>query len=357
MGTDSLETRNVFIDTVIFISQNYNYRNVAFNNITQLSKSGKANIFVTDITIKEIEAHIKDDIAKASQATLKFRKDAKILKNINESPFVEYFNEIDQETAAKHLKQQLSDFILESKSEVLLTNDVSIDSVFEKYFSKQPPFGERKKKSEFPDAFVIEKLENWCENTKQKMYVISTDPDFKFHCELSDNLLSLDKLSEFINLVEFHDEVLAPAIQMLVDKNIDSIEQAISDTFLYQGFWIDDQDGEVNEVRINEQMIDDMLILKIDQNSAVIEYDVITNISADLVYDDLDTAVYDSEEKVLIPLHTIEKTVEQNISYTATIYIAHDVDKPELFKIDRIDINSSRSYDFPISSDDEWPYK
>ena len=352
-----METRNIFIDASIFIGQNYNYKSAVFENISRLAKASQAKVFVTDITIREVRAHIEEDVSKAIQASSKFKKDARVLRNIEGTPFEEIFQEIDESGALKLLYGQLDEFLNEVGATILPTSDVSVTAVFDKYFRKKPPFGDGKKKAEFPDAFTLEALEAWCSKNDERMYVVSTDPDLRSHCDTSERLILLSKLAEFISLVEFHDEVLSPSVMSLIDRNKEAIEEAISESFCNEGFWIDDQDGDVNEVRVNNIEIQEILLLEVDQNSAVVQVDVKTEFTADLTYDDLETASYDSEDKVLIPWRTINKTVDQDVEYTAIVHVAHDVNDPQYFNIDSVEIETEQSFGFSVSSDDEWPHK
>lgn len=349
-----METRNIFIDTSIFIKQNYNYRSSVFENLVRLAKQQKAFLFLTDITVREIKAHIESDVSDAANASSKFKNKAKILKNLDKSPFIEIFQDIDETGAIDQLQQQLTDFIEQSNSEVLPIGEVTLTSIFDKYFEKQPPFGEGKKKAEFPDAFALKALEDWCAANNEKMYVASTDPDLKSYCESNEFLFSLDGIAEFIHLVTFHDEVLAPAVEALFESNKNLIEEAIAKSFVEQGFWIDDQEGDVNEVYVDSIEITNMLLLQVNESKAILQLEVNTEFSADLTYDDLETASYDSEDKVLIPWQSIDKTVSQDISYTVIACIRHDINDANHFELESIELLTSG---IAVSSDDEWPYK
>lgn len=353
-----LQSRNIFIDTSIFIEQNYSYHGSVFQNIVRLSKNGQAKVFVTDITLREVISHIEDDVSKACQATAKLRKDARIFRNINKSPYAQLFEEINSTSTIAELKQQLNDFLASASVETLFTSDVSVKEIFDKYFNRHPPFGDGKKKNEFPDAFVLGALEDWCKKHNERMYVASTDGDLKEYCAKSDNLIQLQKLAEFISLVEFHDEILAPTVEALLEKNTNAVEEAINKEFLDQGFWVDDQEGDVNEVTVKSIEIIERLVLEVDQNTATIQVDAKIKFEADITYDDLETASYDSEDGVLIPWRQINKVVEQQETIEATVYIQHDVEEPTYFKIDHVEINTKNRYGFAVSSrDDEWPYK
>lgn len=69
--------------------------------------------------------------------------------------------------------------------------------------SKKPPFGETKKKDEFPDAFVLAALEGWCEKNNERIYVASTDPDLKLFCETNQNLFYIKRLVNSLTLSLF----------------------------------------------------------------------------------------------------------------------------------------------------------
>ncbi len=146
-----METRNIFIDASIFIGQNYNYRSTGFKHLSRLVKSDQAKVFVTDITIREVEANIETDISEAIPALKKFQKKSRVrvLKNFDDSPVKELFQEINETKSTETLKCQLSKFLNEISATVLPTSEVSIDAVFDKYFGKRPPFGEGKKSRNF----------------------------------------------------------------------------------------------------------------------------------------------------------------------------------------------------------------
>ena len=349
-----METRNIFIDASIFIGKNYNYRNTDFEQLSRSAQSNQGNVFVTDITIREVKAHIETDISTAISALKKFQKETKVrvLKNFDDSPVKELFQEIDETKSTETLKCQLSTFLNEINATVLPTSEVSIDAVFDKYFGKRPPFGEGKKKSEFPDAFAIGAIEVWCKKNDERMYIVSSDGDLKEYCETSDCLIALNQLAEFISVIESHHyEDLVHSVNMLLNKNQDAIKEAIAESFRNQSFWIEDQDGDVNEVSVNELEVSEMLILEVTQDSAFVLVDVETNFSADLTYDDLETAVYDSEDKVLIPLRIIDKTVDQDVKYAAAVRILHDVKNSAYFIVNRVELQPDQASGFELYAD------
>lgn len=74
--------------------------------------------------------------------------------------------------------------------------------------------------------------------------------------------------------------------------------------------------------------------------------------NADVIYDDLATASYDSEDKVLIPWRKIEDTVEQEVTLDVGLEVAIDVDDPEFFEIEDINIQSPGMHGIGITVED-----
>jgi hypothetical protein len=80
--------------------------------------------------------------------------------------------------------------------EIPISRDV--DKVFDDYFEQRPPFS-AKKKSEFPDAFVVSSLVEKARAIGKKIYVVSGDPDLRACCENVNELIVADSMSEIIS--------------------------------------------------------------------------------------------------------------------------------------------------------------
>jgi predicted nucleic acid-binding protein len=154
-----MDTSIVFIDTSIFISKNYHFERSEFQSLIRLAKDDKINVVMAEITLQEIKSHIAEDTEKAIQEIQKTRSKAKILRNFSELPLGALFEDIDLCQYQEKLQQKLESFIKNCKIKIITNNAADIDNVFKLYFEKKAPFGEGKKKSEFPDAFVLDSLD------------------------------------------------------------------------------------------------------------------------------------------------------------------------------------------------------
>lgn len=101
---------------------------------------------LTPITINEITAHISADVHKANQAINKFRKDARVFRNLEQSPFKEFFEPFADNEIEEQLKKQFEDYITEASVNIIELNDVSPDAVFNNYFKKTAIRGNKEKR-------------------------------------------------------------------------------------------------------------------------------------------------------------------------------------------------------------------
>ena len=71
----------------------------------------------------------------------------------------------------KRVEQELKDAGLET----IMATEMAAGPIFELYFDGKPPFGTGEKRKEFPDAFVVAALDNWCGENGEEAYIITTD--------------------------------------------------------------------------------------------------------------------------------------------------------------------------------------
>src|ERR1017187_1444818 len=58
----TLETRNVFLDTECFYRGGFNYSSKPFRILTSLAAKDEVQVFVTDITVREVLAHVTEGV-------------------------------------------------------------------------------------------------------------------------------------------------------------------------------------------------------------------------------------------------------------------------------------------------------
>jgi hypothetical protein len=165
-----LKTKNVYIDKNL-------------QSLCDFGKDRTVNIYLTEITKNEIKSNIKEEILNTQKEINIFKKNisnkGKILKNLER--FKPYFDlpKLELNLDFKVLSNKLETFIKDGNVSFIPFELADIKVVVENYFKQEPPFGDGKKKHEFPDAIVLSAIENWCKKHKQKIYFISSDSDLK----------------------------------------------------------------------------------------------------------------------------------------------------------------------------------
>lgn len=254
-----LETSHVFIDTSIFVQKHYHFSSHLFGQLINLTRAGKIFIHLTQVTASEIESNILSDIKGAKAALQQCRDKTRVLRSIEKS-IDEIFDSFDVDQVSSELTDRFREFCNEAHVDMVSLHDESVERVFGRYFSAQPPFGEAKKKHEFPDAFAIDALREWCRASEEKMYVISSDADMIFACQGDEFLIPLTQLEELLNLAALEDEVTAALAVDLLQAHLKEVADEVRKKFNWMGFYVKDKYGKVHDVKtISVDVLEDLL--------------------------------------------------------------------------------------------------
>ena len=213
-----LESRIIFIDTQAYMKMGLNFNHPALVSLLELCRTDDLYHLTTTVVKREVESKIQTSIQDALSSLKGFRRKARLLEKINDENIRALFNHIDEDEIQRKAISVFEGFLVESKSSILSADSVNAEEVLELYFNKKHPFGENKKKSEFPDAISLFSVLNAVGT--EKVYVISDDPDLKGFCNSSTNLISIETLDEFLDLYNGHES----AITELVKKYLSSLD-------------------------------------------------------------------------------------------------------------------------------------
>ncbi len=95
----------------------------------------------------------------------------------------------------------VDDFFTEIDAYILPFDSEHTNHVIDAYFNRATPFSD-KKKTEFPDAFALISLKNFCKSEKQHMVIVGSDPDWgKFVLNNNSDVswLFFEKIEDAIN--------------------------------------------------------------------------------------------------------------------------------------------------------------
>jgi hypothetical protein len=344
-----LETSLVFLDTQVFVSSNFMYSSGKLKKLLDLSQSGRIRPVTTEITVNEIKANIADQVDIASSVLQRVRDKGRILENALDPSFENIFENYNAQNVLEDLTGQLDKYFREAVFTRLSVDGVPVNLVFAKYFSRQPPFGE-KKKSEFPDAFVLESLDLFCREQVSKLYIISADSDFRAACSDHEFFIHLEHIEDLFELIAAEDHELEMA-HNLVEAEFKEINDRISSIFVDRGFYLTDQNGDVEETEVIEISNTDLNIIDVGTEHIEFQTTVTIRFIAEVSYEDMDTAIYDSEDKVAYPWQTIEQCIEREAEYSAYGEITFIGDPPRDVKIGSIVLDAPSDVGITV---DDW---
>ncbi len=332
-----IKTRNIFIDTAIFVESNFQFQSSVFQKLAELAQTKEISIYLTEITVNEIRANIHEEIQKAEAALNSLKTKAKILKNL--TVYKEFFNPFDSKEAERLLLNQFESFLNQASVKTISSEKTSISRVFSKYFDKKPPFGADKKKSEFPDAFALAALEEWCSRVDETMYVISGDNDVLEASRVADVLHPLRKVEKFLHIFNYCSDPQSSFLTEILNNNMQKVEAEIEEKFTSLGFILSDEDGDINDVEVNQIEVNEQYIIDIEDNRAELQLLTTIHYSVDLSYWDYSTAIYDSAEGDVFPIDQIKNNPEFSEDIPVELIIKYKSEDPQYFEIESLILN------------------
>lgn len=295
-----LETRNIFIDTQTFVANNF-FVGENIHRLAVFGQMGIVKLFLTEITINEIQSNIKEELQNAQAVINEFKKNinqkGRILKNIDE--FQEYLKvpKLELNVDFEKIKKELDEFIIKGNVEIIPFEFADLTKIVTKYFNQESPFGAGKKKYEFPDAIVLSAIEVWCKKEGCKIYIISNDVDMKTY--ESDIIISLPTLRDILNKInrQYQTDRLE-WIQSIFDRSECNIIEEINERFvdrIKDEFWFDIKITKVNvtNVRLHEASI---VQDNEDGGETVFQLDVDIEFYAEIEYNNFSLSSYDRED-------------------------------------------------------------
>jgi len=350
-GQGVIKASNVFIDTEVFRRACFNYESAVFLALRDLGRRGRVRILLTDITLKEIKALVHSLVAKAEPP-----KAEPILKNSSRPEVKALFEPYAAEAIEQEFIAQLEAFLKDGQVTVLSVQDRCLKPVLELYFRGQPPFGAGKKKSEFPDALVIETLVEWTNETGLDLAVVSGDSDFASGCADRELLHHFETLLKYLDAVASEDEVLSDFIREEVFGRTEAEAKGkLENVFPDIDFVLADQDGDVEYAQlIDVEYEGDVEIVSLTATTAVVELPAQVRFSADVRYLDPGTGTYDREDDETYFQDRIAKTVERTAVINLTLEVGFvDLD-PKSLHVLSVSVEGNRYVEVDSGYNDGW---
>ena len=286
-----------------------------------LASTGRIKVFLTELTLREIEANIRSRVDDAVTAITP----KPVLENSDVPHVKALFDKLDAAPIQQELVGQLKKYLKAAKATTLAVPPAVLPRVLDAYFEKQPPFGHGKNKAEFPDALVLETLREWCAKNESDMAVVSPDKGVKAVCAEDDALHQFDDIAKYLDALFASDEVLSSFVREMILAAHGPILEKAKEEFPYHGAILVDEDGEVGKIELIDvescEEPEDVEIISLDPDNAEVELTVSMTFLAELLYKKPSTGAWDSEDKVLVFQDEVEKTVTQDMEGTIGVEV------------------------------------
>lgn len=343
-------TTNVFLDANVFIEENFSYTSPRFKALEQLAVDGRIKVILTEITQREIEANLWERVKSAAI------KLPPVLRNSESPKVAALFEPIDKASIHAELLQQLGKFLQRAKVEILPIGKASLGPVFESYFGRLAPFGPGKNKAEFPDAFALSALEEWCKLREESIAVVSRDKGVRDACSTDRPFLNFKDLAQYLNAIASEDEEVTSFVWEQLPKHEEVILQRVKEELPKIGWILRDQEGDVDDVEVVDvDDVEGLGIFSLSPFGATLDVSVEISLVAEICYYDPASGVYDGESGVLMFQDTVRERVARKVYHDVNVEVSFENLDPTSFGVVSVWLEG----DIEIESDydEEWPYK
>jgi hypothetical protein len=357
-----LETKNVFIDTQYFVKSNLHFDNAAMTAFRKLCKADELVHITTSVVEREVEDKIQTSVQEALTAIGNFRRKARLLSSLDDKDIKNLFTDIVEEDMYKKASNVFEQFMKDCKTTPVDASNVNAEDILNLYFDKKPPFGDGKKKSEFPDAFSLFSIRSHL-SQNEKIYVISDDNDMKTFCDNDPQMLSLNSLDKLLDLYSLHTSALTNQIKEYFASNTDLIKERVKEYLenceIYNSSTWEDAEVEDGLEVISVGSIDP-LVLEVSNEDSQVTFDINVEYDVKVSGPDSSSGVYDSESGNIFTFESSSQDVRITATFAVTVWLSYEFLEGQLQDIDIFDFeipSASRGIEISVEEFEEELYR
>ncbi|WDS37826.1 PIN domain-containing protein [Pseudoxanthomonas sp.] len=299
--------QRVFVDANTWITWGYEFGKAEASTLQDLVEHGLVRVLVTDLTITEVVKRFTkiefDKVEPLTKAELRTAAKRHLELEIPE---------IDRDKLRQKIYKQQLDAVTGAlkgrfKVDITSVDTVKPSAVLEDYTHGKGLFGPSAKKDQFPDAFIFAAI-SATTSKDSSLLVLSQDGDFTDACGKHKHIARVSTMPGLLEALGLQpeDKALMEVIEAEPVLFEESMTEALADHTL------DADDIEDAEIELLELLrIDDLEVRSLYR---IIEgektYIGFGNCSAELEvgfsHPDWDNAIWDSEDKRLIPFENVD---------------------------------------------------
>lgn len=260
-----------FLDTSILVGQGYNFSSTVLTTFVPLATDHELQLLLPDVIEREVKRHLGDLVDE----TLKGLSDVR-----RKAPFLNKWAHFPNEHAplarweAKQVALQAWEgFLKQFHVTRLGYEDIDLKQIMGWYDRCAPPFGQGKKRKEFPDAFALAALEGYAKhNGSTCIAVVSLDNDLKNACDRYPFLLYFNNLPRLTELLLRSDTDIE-RVRQLMEQNMGVLTEQIDDYASDFEFYIRDERYRINRTKYAGSTIIDIQVIGVGDNECTFTFE------------------------------------------------------------------------------------
>ena len=161
----------VFLDSNVYDSSNYSFRNGLFTQLRKYATARTLELQINSVVEGEIRRHIDQSIGDKIKELNKLIASREFAGFRKLPEYMSVLETQDKERWIKTAQDEFSSLLQDCHAERIDLNNSDVEKVFGDYFNCRYPFEDnKKKKEEFPDAFIIQSILRRIEELSQLIH-------------------------------------------------------------------------------------------------------------------------------------------------------------------------------------------
>jgi hypothetical protein len=282
--------RKIFIDTCVLDRCAYNFESVAIQSLADIAQKEHLTLLLPESTEREMRRHIKRRSEDVLAVLLKAQQSAPFLRKWKEwplkgEPYRDFFL---APTLKKIATKELDGFLALFELVKLDTTHINLPDVMEWYDEGTAPFGPKRKKAEFPDAFALSSLLTFAKKHGETIAIISSDGDFQNASALHDCLFFYRTAGAYVESLLLSDEHVKK-VRAILDSNAELISEGLTEKFEALGFYpTDDERAELEDVEVDEINFTDLSIVGTGEKEVSVSFEAEVAFTIDASFGETD---------------------------------------------------------------------
>ncbi|MDH0683582.1 PIN domain-containing protein [Achromobacter animicus] len=264
----------VFIDTSILAGQGYNFSSAVLTAFVPVAQTHDLKLILPQVTEKEVKRQMAGKAQEALSQLADVRRKAPFLSKWKHCPD----ERLSQDSAAirwgiiQATDDAWKEFLAQFDVVRLGYEGVKIDQVMAWYDGCLPPFGEGKKRKEFPDAFALAAVDAYEKKSPDTcIAVVSADKDLKKACERYSSLQYFQSLQRLTELL-LKGDVDIDLIREIVSESSE-LGECIDASLPEFQFFVDDDQLRLEQTKTHGCSIDDLQIIGVGEDECTLSFD------------------------------------------------------------------------------------